>query len=117
MIEPEAASASTLLFRIRLFHTLAWAVFAGAITAIPFVLLLGHIRIALWLSLLVWVEIAILVVNGMRCPLTAIAARYTSDRSDNFDIFLPNWLARHNKRIFGTFFACSQVLLLWISAR
>jgi hypothetical protein len=30
----------------------------------------------------------------MRCPLTGIAARYTDDRRDNFDIYLPPWLAR-----------------------
>jgi hypothetical protein len=40
----------------------------------------------------------------MRCPLTDLAARYTDDRRDNFDIYLPEWLARHNKRIFGWLF-------------
>lgn len=39
--------------------------------------------------------------SGWRCPLNPIAARYTEDRRDNFDIFLPEWLARHNKTIFG----------------
>jgi hypothetical protein len=35
----------------------------------------------------------------------AIAARYTSDRSANFDIYLPRWIARYNKEIFGSLFA------------
>ncbi len=35
------------------------------------------------------------------CPLTPIAARYTNDRRPNFDIYLPERLARHNKSICG----------------
>ena len=58
-------------------------------------------------------EVAILAVNRMRCPLTGVAARYTEDRSDNFDIYLPAWLARHNKLIFGGLFALGEVYLLW----
>jgi hypothetical protein len=35
------------------------------------------------------VEVLILIANGWRCPLTAVAARYTDDKRDNFDIYLP----------------------------
>ncbi len=49
-------------------------------------------------------EVLVLALNGWRCPLTAVAARYTDDRIDNFDIFLPVWLARYNKEVFGTLF-------------
>ena len=52
----------------------------------------------------VFLEVIVLIVNGMRCPLTGVAARYTDDRRDNFDIFLPEWIARHNKFIFGTLY-------------
>ena len=38
------------------------------------------------------------------CPLTSIAARYTDDRRANFDIYLPEWLARHNKAVFGALY-------------
>jgi hypothetical protein len=34
-------------------------------------------------------------------------------QSDNFDIFLPEWLAKHNKLIFGSLFAIDELLLLW----
>jgi hypothetical protein len=50
------------------------------------------------------VEVAVLAANKLRCPLTAIAARYTEDRQDNFDIYLPLFLARYNKQIFGSLF-------------
>jgi hypothetical protein len=36
-----------------------------------------------------------------------------ADRADNFDIFLPEWLARHNKLVFGTIFALGELLLVW----
>jgi hypothetical protein len=50
----------------------------------------------------------------MRCPLTPLAARYTDDRSDNFDIYLPLWLARYNKQIFGPLFLVATLFaILW----
>ena len=52
---------------------------------------------------------AILVINGWRCPLTSLAARFTDERHDNFDIYLPEWLARHNKLIFGVLFCMGIV--------
>jgi hypothetical protein len=48
--------------------------------------------------------VLVLIANGERCPLTGVAARYTVDRRDNFDIYLPEWLARHNKLIFGSIY-------------
>jgi hypothetical protein len=101
------------LWRIKFLHTLAWAIFAGAIIAIPFATLAGELRLAMWLSTVVWVEVAVLAANRLRCPLTGVAARHTADRSPNFDIFLPAWLARHNKLIFGSLFAAAELLLVW----
>jgi hypothetical protein len=89
----EDSRARRVLWQIRMVHTLAWVVFASSIVAIPIVTLAGRIHTALWLSLLVWVEVFILAANRLRCPLTGVARRYTRDRSDNFDIFLPEWLA------------------------
>jgi hypothetical protein len=51
-------------------------------------------------------------VNRRRCPLTDLAGRYTEERTDNFDIYLPLWLARRNKTIFGTIFAVGELFLL-----
>ena len=64
------------------------------------------------LSGLVLVECAVLAINRGRCPLTDLASRYTDERSDNFDIYLPLWLARSNKVIFGTLFALGELYLL-----
>ncbi|MSP50043.1 MAG: hypothetical protein EXQ95_12055 [Alphaproteobacteria bacterium] len=109
----EDARAGRLLWRIRMAHTIVWAVFASSVVAIPVVTFAGHIQTASWLSLLVWVEVVILAANRLSCPLTGLATRYTEDRSDNFDIFLPIWLAKHNKLIFGSLFAIGELVLLW----
>jgi hypothetical protein len=55
-------------------------------------------------------------VNGWRCPLTALAARYTDDQSDNFDIYLPAWIARHKKGVFGSLFFVGVLYFLALRA-
>lgn len=99
-------------------HTLVWAIFAGCILAIPVASWRGDHHVAAWLSAIVAGEVAVLVVNRMRCPLTGLAARYTDDRRDNFDVYLPEWLARHNKNIFGALYVAGVILALvrWIVA-
>ena len=98
---------------IKLVHTLAWALFAGCILAISPLVWQGKLAAATWLIGIVMVEVVVLVMNGMRCPLTDVAARYTDDRRDNFDIYLPLLLARYNKQVFGSLFAADLVLTFW----
>lgn len=114
-MQPADADRQRLL-AVKLAHTAIWAVFAGAVVGIPVATFVGDIRLGLWLSVLVWVEVAILLVNRMSCPLTAVAGRYTPNRAANFDIFLPEWLAANNKLIFGWLFAAGEVywLLRWL---
>lgn len=63
------------------------------------------------------VEAVVILLNRGSCPLTAVAARYTADRADNFDIFLPVWLARCNKVIFGGLFVLTlaYTIFTWAS--
>jgi hypothetical protein len=97
---------------VKAFHTLVWAFFAGCILALPVAAWRGDLGLALVLIGAVSFEVLVLAVNRMRCPLTGVAARYTEDRRDNFDIYLPLWLDRHNKRIFGGLFAAGVVFTL-----
>ena len=89
---------------IKLIHTVVWAVFAGAILAIPIFAGYRQFTWVVMFTTLVMVEVLVLAMNGLRCPLTAIAARYTEDRRANFDIYLPLWLATWNKQLFGALF-------------
>jgi hypothetical protein len=110
-----ADDTAAMLRTIKLLHTVVWAALVGVILAIP--VLAWQNRFA-WVAVLtgiMLVEVAVLAFNGMRCPLTDVAARYTDDRRDNFDIYLPLWLATYNKRIFGSVFVAGLVVaaVLW----
>ncbi|MEZ4702495.1 MAG: hypothetical protein R2834_19335 [Rhodothermales bacterium] len=94
----------TSLRLVKTAHTIVWAFFAGCIVALPFYAWRGAFGTAFVLIAITCVEVVIILANRWRCPLTDIAARYTDDRQDNFDIYLPLWLARHNKTIFGSLF-------------
>jgi hypothetical protein len=101
-----------VLTAIKVAHTIAWAIFVACILAIPVASLRGEHSLALMLSGVVAAEVAVLIVTDWRCPLTYVAARYTRDRRDNFDIYLPEWLARYNKHVFGALYVAGLVFAL-----
>lgn len=101
------------LIAVKLAHTLVWLFFVVCIVAVPIAAAFGRFLWAGVCAALVGMECAVLVLNRMRCPLTGVAARYTDDRAANFDIYLPEWLARHNQKIFGTLFAFGLAYLAW----
>jgi hypothetical protein len=102
-----------VLAGIKLLHTAIWAVLAGSILALPVAAFTRRFHWALVLTVAVVCECAVLAANRGRCPLTTWAARFTEDRAANFDIYLPGWLARKNKAIFGTQFVVNELIVLW----
>ena len=94
------ATSPRALQAVRLLHTAVWAI----LVAIP--VAAWHERFGLFVLLtgIVLIEVMVLLMNGFRCPLTDVAARYTTDRTANFDIYLPLIIARYNKQIFGSLF-------------
>lgn len=97
---------------VKLVHTVVWAFFVVCIIAIPVFGWMREYKRADVFTGIVLLEVLVLVVNRWRCPLTGVAARYTDDRRDNFDIYLPVWLARHNKSIFGSLFVLGFLFTL-----
>jgi hypothetical protein len=97
---------------IKILHTAVWVLFAGCIVALPYFAWHREVRVAWVLIAIVTVEIIVLLANRFRCPLTDVAARYTADRRANFDIYLPEWLARWNKEIFGVLFGAGVLLAI-----
>ena len=106
---------SFALIRIKWIHTVVWAFFVACIVAIPIFSLLGKHEIAAWMIAIVLIEVTVLAINGWQCTVTHIAARYTEDRQANFDIYLPLWLARNNKQLFGPLFlaGCAFAFVSW----
>ena len=116
MLASRQESAPAALRAVKIVHTVAWALFAGCILVLPVAAWRKSFSAALALIAIVLVEVMVLLANRFKCPLTDVAARYTDDRRDNFDIYLPLWLARYNKQIFGTLFVAG-ILFTWLMWR
>jgi hypothetical protein len=115
----DTGSDRRTLLVVKVVHTVVWAFFVLCIAAIPVLTWRGELRGATWFVGIVLVEVLVLLINRWSCPLTPIAARYTEDRRANFDIFLPEWLARTNKEVFGGLYLAGVVYLIvrWWAAR
>jgi len=98
---------------VKLAHTAIWAFFVLCILGLPLAAFLRRFDWALGLAVLVLLECCVLALNRGRCPLTNLAERFTEDRSPVSDIYLPVWLARWNKQIFGTLFVLGAIFTLW----
>ncbi|SDR59402.1 hypothetical protein SAMN05519103_06411 [Rhizobiales bacterium GAS113] len=111
-------SSAFMLTSIKVAHTIAWGFFVACIGAVWVFAWSGKLLHATLSIGIVSVEVIVLVLNGLHCPLTPIVARYTDNRRANFDIYLPEWLARHTKVIFGGLYAGGIVFSLarWVFA-
>jgi hypothetical protein len=108
-----------VLTAIKLLHSVIWALLAGSILILPVAGALRRFRWAATITVVILLECGMLAANGGRCPLTDLAAKYTPERQPNFDIYLPNWLAEHNKVIFGTLFVVGEgvVVACWLGRK
>jgi hypothetical protein len=102
------------LFAIKLMHTLIWVVLAGATCYIFYSGLFNSITVYTWIAVgMIVIEGIILLAFKWACPLTGMARKYSDSTKDNFDIFLPNWLAKYNKLIFTSMFVAGIILILF----
>lgn len=115
----QSAEHARALSMIKLLHSAVWLFMATCILLIPLAALRGKFPLSAMLGGVIVIECAVLFFNGGKCPLTSAAARFTTDRADNFDIYLPLWLARYNKAIFGTLFVCGSgfALVRWLAVK
>ncbi len=105
--------STSRLKQIKLLHTVIWAFFASLIFYILYAGLYNDIDSFTWIAIgLVTGEAITLLLFKWRCPLTLIARGYSDSTKENFDIYLPEWLAKHKKLIFTTLFVAGVVLVL-----
>ncbi|MEJ1223434.1 hypothetical protein [Sediminicola sp. 1XM1-17] len=101
------------LLAIKIVHTLIWLFFVVIIFYVLYSGVTGKVNTLTWVSIgLVFAEGIVLLLFKMYCPLTVLARNYSDSEKDNFDIFLPNWLAKYNKLIFTTLFIIGLILVL-----
>ena len=95
-------TASTKLITIKLIHTGIWLFFNVVIFYLLYAVIKNKIDKWTWIGLgLFLAEAIVLIIFKMKCPLTLVARRYSGSTKENFDIYLPDWLARYNKQIYS----------------
>ena len=100
------------LWLIKALHTVVWAFFVAAILVVLFSGITDNLTSYTWIaSGSVVVEGLILLAFNRHCPLTLLARKYSSSTKANFDIFLPEWLARYNQLIFSVLYVIGLVLV------
>lgn len=93
------------LILVKIVHTLIWIFFNFVLFYLLYAVILNTINKWVWMGIgLIVMEGFVLLFFKMMCPLTIIARKYSDSTKDNFDIYLPNWLAKHNKLIYTTLF-------------
>lgn len=102
----------TKLIIIKSVHTLVWLFFNVVIFYLFYAVVTNKINKWVWIGIgLFALEGIVLVLFKMMCPLTVIARKYSNSTKDNFDIFLPNWLAKYTKLIYTIFLAVILIIL------
>jgi hypothetical protein len=90
---------------IKIIHTIIWLFFNVVLFYMAYAVTANKIDKYVWIGIVLIVgEGIVLLVFKKMCPLTIIARKYSDSEKDNFDIYLPNWLAKYNKLIYTTIF-------------
>ena len=108
------------LTSIKVLHTAIWIFYNVVIFYMLYAAITNKLDFWLWTGYaLVVAEGIVLTIFKLTCPLTILARRYSNSSSDNFDIYLPNWLARHTKLIYSSLFVLIIAITIYqvIAAR
>ena len=90
------------LILIKSIHTAVWVFFNALLAYLFYAVFTDQIGLWFWLGIAAYfIEFVVLLLYGWNCPLTFWARKYSDSTKDNFDIYLPNWFARHNKTIYS----------------
>ena len=93
----------TKLILVKLLHTAIWVFFNVVIFYFLYAVSVDRIDKWVWICIgLIALEGLVLLIFSRMCPITLVARKYSDSTRDNFDIYLPNWLARYNKEIYTT---------------
>lgn len=97
---------------IRGLHTLIYGVMAASTLILLYIGTTGRHAAWLWgAAPLLAIEVAVLIGNGLKCPLTAVVDRYAGGPGRFPDTFLPEGLTRRTLWIFGPMLALALLLL------
>ena len=102
------------LTKIKIAHTIIWFLFNIVIWYMLYAVISNKIDNLVWIGMgIIVTEGLVLLLFKMQCPLTIMARQHSNSTKDNFDIFLPNWLAKHNQTIYTSIFILIVCLLIY----
>jgi hypothetical protein len=106
--------SETKLTLIKSIHTTIWLFFNFVILYMLYAAISNKLDIWLWIGYgFVSLEGLTLLIFKSHCPLNLLARKYTNSTKDNFDIYLPNWLAKYTKLIYTTIFAIATIITIY----
>jgi len=93
------------LTNIKVIHTVIWFFFNAVLFYMAYAVTINRIDKFVWIGIgCIVAEWIVLLYFKWQCPLTTIARKYSNSTKENFDIYIPNGLAKYNKEIYITFF-------------
>ena len=114
MLVNKAMNKNLALSLIKGLHTLIWLFFNVVIFYLLYAAITGRLDHWLWLGYgLIALEGLVLLGFNFFCPLTILARQYSDSPADNFDIYLPNWLAKNTKLIYTSLVLISAIITVY----
>ena len=102
------------LIVVKVVHTLIWVFFNFVIFYMLYAVIRDRIDLWVWIGYgLIFLEGVTLLIFRFFCPLTLIARKYSASTKDNFDIYLPNWLAKYTKLIYTSIMVAIIILTVY----
>jgi hypothetical protein len=106
--------SETKLTLIKVIHTLIWVFFNFVIFYMLYAVIANKLDLWLWIGYgFVFLEGLTLLIFKSHCPLNLLARKYTNSTKDNFDIYLPSWLAKYTKLIYTNIFAIILIITIY----
>jgi len=103
-----------ILILIKILHTFIWIFFNFVIFYMLYAAIANKLDIWLWIGYgFVFLEGLTLLTFKSHCPLNLLARKYTNSTKDNFDIYLPSWLAKYTKLIYTTIFGIIFMITIY----
>lgn len=105
---------SKTVFYIKFLHSVLFFLIIVCTIYVFITAALDQMNLLTWWAFgVVIVELAALLLNNWRCPLTDWAERHGAEVGSVAGLFLPRWLSDHLFTIFGIVFSVTCLLLLW----
>jgi hypothetical protein len=110
----------TKLTLIKIIHTVIWVFFNLVIFYMLYAAMPTAASYANKLDLWLWIGYGFIFIEGLtlltfklHCPLNLLARKYSNSTKDNFDIYLPSWLAKYTKSIYTSIFIIIFIITIY----